>query len=255
MIVVKTPAELERMRLSGQLAADVLAGVADRVRPGVTTGELSDYAGKLMRELGAKSAFLGYRGFPGNICVSVNETVVHGIPDKRRIELGDIVSIDVGVEYGGYLGDTATTVMVGVSDPEVVRLVETTRKALMAGVAAACGGRKLSDISHAVGSVVEDAGFSVVREFVGHGIGRKLHEDPQIPNFGEAGRGPVLQEGMTFAIEPMVNLGCAEVEVQEDGWTVNTMDRAYSAHLEHTVAVGKDGAEVLTPGPAVFEAV
>jgi len=178
--------------------------------------------------------------------VSVNEAVVHGVPGKRRIQLGDIVSIDIGVKYGGYIGDTATTVMVGVTDPEVIRLVRTTEKALDAGIAMAYAGRRLSDISHVIEEVAVDAGFSVVREFVGHGIGRKMHEDPQIPNFGPPGMGPKLRTGMTLALEPMINLGEADVEVQDDGWTVLTRDRKFSAHFEHTIAITNGKAEILT---------
>jgi methionyl aminopeptidase len=246
MIVVKNAVDLKGMRASGHIAARVRDAVAKMAGPGVTTGELGDYAGELIKGFGAESAFLGYRGFPGQICVSVNEAVVHGVPGKRRIQLGDIVSIDVGVRYGGYVGDTATTVMVGVVDPEVIRLVRTTEKALEVGMAAARAGRRLSDVSHAIETVALGAGFSVVRDFVGHGIGRKMHEDPQIPNFGRPGHGPKLASGMTLALEPMINMGGADVEVLEDGWTVVAKDRRPSAHFEHTVAVGTGPAEILT---------
>jgi len=246
MIVVKNAVDMEGMRASGYIAARVRDAVAKRAGPGVTTEELGVYAGELIKGFGAESAFLGYRGFPGQICVSVNEAVVHGIPGKRRIQLGDIVSIDVGVRCGGYVGDTATTVMVGVVDPDVIRLVRTTEKALEAGMAMARAGHRLSDVSHAIEAVAVGAGFSVVREFVGHGIGRKMHEDPQIPNFGRPGQGPRLASGMTLALEPMVNMGGAEVEVMEDGWTVLAKDRKPSAHFEHTVAVGAGPAEILT---------
>lgn len=246
MIVVKNAVDLEGMRASGRIAGRVRDAVAKRVSPGVTTVELAEYAGELIKGFGGESAFLGYKGFPGQICISVNDAVVHGIPGKRRIELGDIVSIDVGVRYGGYIGDTATTVMVGVSDPDVIRLVKTTELSLRAGIAAACVGNRLSDISHAIETVAVNAGFAVVREFVGHGIGRQMHEDPQIPNFGKPGHGPKLLAGMTFAIEPMVNMGKAAVEVIADGWTVLTKDRRPSAHFEHTVAVRDGLAEVLT---------
>jgi methionyl aminopeptidase len=251
VITIKSPAELDAMRRSGRMAARVLADVGARVAPGVTTAELAAYAGERIRALGGQSAFLGYRGYPAEICVSVNDTVVHGLPGERRVELGDIVSLDVGVRVDGYVGDTAATVMVGVTDPEVVRLVEVTRDALRAGIGMARAGRRVSDISHAIEGVVRHAGFSVVRQFVGHGIGSRLHEDPQIPNFGKAGRGAVLRPGMTLAIEPMVNLGGAEVEVQTDGWTVLTRDRRPSAHAEHTVAVTAGEAEILTPVPAM----
>ncbi|MDD4870356.1 MAG: type I methionyl aminopeptidase [Kiritimatiellae bacterium] len=246
MIVIKSAAEIERMRTSGHLAAVVRDDVAAKVSPGITTMELSEYAGELMKKLGAESAFKGYRGYPGNICISVNDAVVHGIPDQRHIQLGDIVSIDVGVKYEGFIGDTALTVMVGVTDPEVLRLVKTTEKSLEAGIAAALSGKRVSDISNAVEKTVTGAGFSVVRDFVGHGVGRQMHEDPQIPNFGPPGRGAVLKPGMTFAIEPMVNQGGAEVEVQADGWTVLTRDRKLSAHFEHTVAITEGLAQILT---------
>jgi len=246
MIIIKTPEEIERMRVSSLIAAQVRDELAQKVAPGVTTGELDAYAQELVGKLRAKSSFFGYRGYPGHICTSVNDVVVHGIPGPRRIEMGDVVSIDVGVVYDGFVGDTATTVMVGVTDPEVIRLVKVSEQALAAGIAKAVPGGRLSDISHAIEQVVVDAGFSVVREFVGHGIGRSMHEEPQIPNFGPPGKGPRLKKGMTLAIEPMVNLGSADVEVMSDGWTVLTKDRKPSAHVEHTVAIGDAGAEILT---------
>jgi len=246
MIIRKSPEQLARMRQSCRIAASVRDKVAGKVGPGVTTGELAEYAGELIREAGAESAFLGYRGYPGLICTSVNAEVVHGIPGPRRIAWGDIVSIDVGVRYDGYIGDTATTVMVGVSDSDVLKLVHVTEQALFAGIDKACAGAKLFDISHAIESTAVEAGFSVVREFVGHGIGRSMHEDPQIPNFGKAGQGPNLKTGMTFALEPMVNMGGSDVEIMPDGWTVLTKDRKPSAHFEHTVAVVEGAAEILT---------
>ena len=246
MIIIKTPEEIERMRVSSLIAAQVRDELAQKVAPGVTTGELDAYAQELVGKLRAKSSFFGYRGYPGHICTSVNDVVVHGIPGPRRIEMGDVVSIDVGVVYDGFVGDTATTVMVGVTDPEVIRLVKVSEQALAAGIAKAVPGGRLSDISHAIEKVVVDAGFSVVREFVGHGIGRSMHEEPQIPNFGPPGKGPRLKKGMTLAIEPMVNMGSPDVEVMSDGWTVLTKDRKPSAHVEHTVAIGESGAEILT---------
>jgi methionyl aminopeptidase len=246
MIPIKTPAELERMRISGGIAAKVREAVAAKVAPGVTTAELDRFADDLIRSLGGVSAFKGYRGYPGCICTSVNEGVVHGIPGPRRIQMGDIVSLDIGVAFEGFVGDTATTVMVGVIDPDVIRLVTVTQQALMAAVAKARAGNRLSDVSHAVEHTAFQAGFTVVREFVGHGIGRSLHEEPQIPNYGPPGRGPRLKAGMTLAIEPMINLGRAEVDTLGDGWTVLTRDRRPSAHFEHTVAVGENGAEILT---------
>jgi methionyl aminopeptidase len=254
MIMVKTDTELAAMRVSGRLAAGVLQRVAAAVVPGITTRELDELARELIRGCGATSAFLGYRGapggapYPGAICVSVNEEVIHGIPGARRIAAGDLVSLDVGVSYDGFIGDTATTVPVGAVTPEAVRLLATTRRALEAGIAAVrCGGH-LSDVSAAVEQAVRAGDCSVVREFVGHGVGRALHEEPQVPNFGKPGRGPVLKAGMTFCIEPMVNLGGAAVQVLTDRWTVVTKDRRPSAHFEHTVAVGTHGVEVLTAG-------
>lgn len=249
MIIIKTPEELDRMRASGQVAARIRDELARRVSPGVTTGELDDYARELMAKAGARSAFLGYRGFPGHICTSINQVVVHGIPGRERIRLGDIVSLDVGVIVEGFVGDTATTVMVGVTDPELVRLVRTAEQALENGIAHAVAGARLSDVSHAIEQTATEAGFSVVREFVGHGVGRSMHEEPQIPNYGPPGRGPKLKVGMTLAIEPMINLGAPEVEVLADGWTVTTRDRRPSAHVEHTVAVMEGHAEILTRLP------
>jgi methionyl aminopeptidase len=247
MIILKSAADLERMRTSGRIAAQVRDRVVASVSPGTTTQELADYALELIRGFGAESAFLGYRGYPGSICVSVNDAVVHGIPGQRRVELGDIVSVDIGVRCDGFIGDTASTVMVGVTDPAVIRLVRTTEQALRAAIAVARAGARLSDISHAIESTARAAGFSVVREFVGHGIGRKMHEDPQVPNFGQAGRGPRMKPGMTLALEPMINMGASDVEVQPDGWTVLTKDRLSSAHFEHTIAVRDGDAEILTP--------
>ena len=252
MIACKTESELAAMRVSGKLAAGILQRLAAAVAPGMTTRELDELARELIRARGATSAFLGYRGaagtvaYPGAICVSVNEEVIHGIPGPRRIESGDLVSIDVGVKYEGFIGDTATTVMVGVVTPDHERLVATTRRALEAGVAAVRAGAHLSDVSSAVEQTALAGGCRVVRDFVGHGVGRELHEEPQVPNFGKPGHGPVLKAGMTFCIEPMINLGSAGVEVLGDGWTVVTRDRRTSAHFEHTVAVCANGVEVLT---------
>lgn len=246
MIVVKSAGELEAMRRAGRVTARVLEAVGDAVRPGITTKELDGLAEELIRTACAKPAFLGYRGFPATLCTSPNETVVHGIPDRRRLQKGDILSVDVGVILDGLYGDAAATFPVGGVDDESQRLMDVTRAALEAGVVMCAPGCRLSDVSHAVQQVVEDAGFSVVRDFVGHGIGREMHEDPQIPNFGPPGKGPELVPGMTLALEPMVNVGGWEVDVQPDGWTVLTADRSRSAHFEHTVAVTEDGPEVLT---------
>jgi len=246
MITCKRGRELDAMRVSGRLAGEVLRQVAAAVVPGISTRELDALARQLIDEKRATPSFLGYRGFPAALCVSVNEEVIHGIPGARRILPGDVVSIDVGVFYQGFHGDTATTVLVGVSDPDILRLVDATRRARDAGIAAVRPGAKLGDVSHAVEQMVRQTGCSVVRDFVGHGIGRQLHEDPQIPNYGSPGRGPVLKVGMTLCIEPMVNLGRPDVSVLRDGWTVVTQDGRPSAHFEHTVAVCEDGAEILT---------
>ena len=247
MIPIKTPADVERMRVACRLSAQLLAEVAAQVRPGATTGELDAFAAARMRALGVKSAFFGYGGFPGHTCISLNEEVVHGIPGPRAINAGDLVSVDLGVVADGFIGDNATTVRVGAVDAESARLCEVTAAALAAGIAAARAGRRLSDVGHAVQTVAEAAGFSVVRDFCGHGVGRKLHEEPQIPNYGAPGQGPVLKPGMTLAIEPMINQGTHRVEILPNRWTVRTGDRKRSAHFEHTVLVVADGpAEILT---------
>lgn len=239
------------MRVSGRLAAQVRDTVVRAVRPGVTTRELDDLARDEFARLGCRAAFLGYRGYPAHICVSVNEEVVHGIPGPRVIRMGDIVSLDVGSELDGWYGDTADTVLVGVTDPDVLRLLAAAREALAAAIAAAADGAWLADVSRAVQQTAEAAGCSVVREFVGHGIGRKMHEPPQVPNYVDA-RAPAvrLRTGMTLAIEPMVNLGGAGVRVLGDGWTVVAADGRPSAHVEHTIAVGPSGGEILTPAGA-----
>jgi len=248
MIVLKKPHELEAMRASGNLAGRVRDRVASSVVPGMTTAEIADFAGDLIEAEGATCAFYGYHGFPGKICISVNDEVVHGIPGPRVIAVGDVVSLDFGVLLDGFFGDTATTVLVGVTDPEVIRMVRVTQRSLEAGLEQARVNGKLSNISHAVQGVVEGAGFSVVRDFVGHGIGRSLHEDPQVPNYGRAGRGPALKSGMTLAVEPMVNFGVAGTRVLEDGWTVVTRDGKPSAHFEHTIAICEGEVEILTAG-------
>lgn len=245
-IIIKTPAEIEEMRHACTVAARILDDTANQCVPGVTTGELDQFARQRMDELGAVSAFLGYRGFPAHICTAVNDEVVHGIPGRRRLDLGDIISIDVGVNVDGWIGDNARTVKIGVQDPEVLRLVRTAEAALAAALDRAVEGNRLSDISHTVEQVATQAGFSVVKEFVGHGVGRTMHEEPQIPNYGPAGRGPRLQAGMTLAVEPMINMGSSKVDVMEDGWTVLTRDRMPSVHVEHTVLVGKENPEILT---------
>ena len=246
MIKIKTSDELKSMRIAAQKTALILHEVASKVAPGVTTHELDMYAAELAKRENGKCAFYGYHGFVGNICASVNEEVVHGVPGKRVLRNGDIISIDFGLIYDGFVGDTAITVPVGEISDDWAFLLEITKQSLDAAISYAVEGNHLSDISHAVQSIAEKAGFSVVRDFVGHGIGREMHEEPQIPNFGPPGRGPLLKAGMTFAIEPMINLGSYYTEILEDGWTVVTKDRLPSAHFEHTIAVGQKKAEVLT---------
>ena len=246
-IPIKTPAEIEMLREAGRVSAAVLRQIAEAVRPGVTTRELDNFALATMESLGVKSAFYQYCGYPAQCCISVNETVIHGIPGDRIIQEGDIVSLDVGTWHQGFAGDNAKTVMVGECDPDTVRLVTKTEEALMAGIAACRPGARLGDISHAVEMVAVRNRLSVVREYVGHGIGRHLHEEPQIPNYGPSGRGPVLRPGMVLCIEPMFNLGVRHVDVLDDNWTVVTRDGKNSAHFEHMVAITETGAEILTP--------
>jgi len=234
------------MRTVCRMTARVRDTLAERIAPGVTTLELGELARTLIEEQGSRSAFYGYHGFPGQICVSVNEEVIHGIPAPRVIQAGDIVSIDTGVCFEGFIGDTAVTVAAGEIDEEKRKLLDVTQEALAAGIAQAVPGNRVGDVSYAIQRYVEAAGFSVVREFVGHGIGRDMHEDPQIPNFGRPGKGPKLKPGMTLAIEPMVNAGSGKVVVLEDGWTAVTRDRRPSAHFEHTIAVTPGKPEILT---------
>ncbi len=246
MIVCRSAAEIAKLARVNALVARVLKELAAAVRPGVTTADLDAIAEQRLREAGAASAFKGYHGYPATICASVNEEVVHGIPSPRALVEGDIVSIDLGAKLDGFYGDSAVTVAVGVVTPEAQRLLDVTKTALDRAVAAVKAGARVSDIGAAVQSYVEAQGFSVVREFVGHGIGTSLHEEPQIPNYGTAGRGPRLAEGMALAIEPMVNAGKPAVKVLGDGWTAVTKDKGLSAHFEHTVVVTEDGCRVLT---------
>ncbi|MBI5397655.1 MAG: type I methionyl aminopeptidase [Verrucomicrobia bacterium] len=246
-MILRSPDEWAAMRAACQAATGIMQQVAAMVVPGRRTKELDEAAAALIKARGGKSAFLGYRGYKGNICVSVNEEVVHGLPGERRVQYGDVVSLDVGVVLGGFVGDTATSVAVGMIKFETQRLLDMTEKALYAGIAAARAGNRVEDISRAIQQTVEGAGFGVVREFVGHGVGRKLHEDPQIPNFVERGKkSPVLRAGMALAIEPMTTQGRPEVELLRDGWTVVTKDGLPSAHFEHTVAVTEGEPEILT---------
>ena len=234
------------MRSAGRIVAEILAKLESLIIPGVTSGELDRVAEQECLRFGAKPAFKGYGGFPYALCASPNDRVVHGFPDQRPLQEGDILSIDFGVLYQGFYGDAAVTVPVGRIDDRTSRLVAATRQALDQAIAKAVPGGRLSDISHAVQSWVEPQGFSVVREFVGHGIGRKLHEAPQLPNFGPPGQGPRLKPGMTLAIEPMINAGVPGVRILEDGWTAVTQDGQRSAHFEHTVAITEHGPEILT---------
>jgi methionyl aminopeptidase len=246
VIVCKSPTEIEKMRAANQLVAQVLEELAAMVAPGVTTADLDAAAERQVRAAGAEPAFKGYRGYPATLCASVNQQVVHGIPNRTPLKSGDIVSLDMGVKLNGYYGDSAVTVAVGAVQDDVAKLLRVTQEALEKGIAQVKVGGRISDIGHAIQAHVEANGFSVVREFVGHGIGASLHEEPQIANYGEPGRGPRLAEGMTLAIEPMVNMGKPAVKVLADGWTAVTKDGSLSAHFEHTVAVTKDGPLVLT---------
>ncbi len=247
MVLLKSSAELEKMRRAGAVVAQVLVEIAELVKPGATTADLDLFAQTRTKELGAKPAFKGYHGFPATLCVSVNEEVVHGIPSKKRIlKEGDIVGIDFGVILDGWFGDSARTFAVGKVAPEAQKLLEITEKSLHLGIEQARAGQHLFDIGHAVQNFVESHGYSVVREFVGHGIGKSLHEDPQVPNFGVRGKGMLLKPGMVLAIEPMINAGKPEVRVLSDGWTAVTVDKALSAHFEHTVAITDQGPEILT---------
>jgi methionyl aminopeptidase len=246
MIHIKTPEEIEKMSVSGKMVAEILLEIKERIRPGVTTQELDQQAARLALKKKAKPAFKGYNGYPFSLCVSVNEEVVHGFPSKRKLLEGDIVSLDFGIYCNGYYGDAALTQPVGPVSPQAERLIRVTRESLFKGLEEVRAGKRLGDISAAIQNHVEYHGYSVVRQFVGHGIGKGLHEDPQVPNFGEAGRGILLKPGMVLAIEPMVNVGGSEVELAADGWTAVTRDRSLSAHFEHTVAITENGCRILT---------
>jgi len=246
MIVLKNERDIEVMRAAGSVAAEVLNLVGSWIRPGVTTKEIDTYAANLIKERGAKSAFLGYRKYPGHVCISVNDQVVHGLPNDRRVNFGDIISLDVGVIYRGYIGDTAKTVAVGGCDLLAQKLMDVTERALYEGIGQALAGNRVVDISRAIQKYVESNGFSVVREFVGHGVGRSMHEEPQVPNFVDGKSSPKLRPGMTIAIEPMVNAGKPAVEILKDGWTVVTRDGLPSAHFEHTVLITENEPEILT---------
>lgn len=246
MILLKSEREIRCMREAGRIVALALDAVGKVVEPGITTQELDEIARRTITEQGARPAFKGLYGYPAHICVSVNCEVVHGIPGSRKLAEGDIVSVDCGAEINGFNGDSAITFPVGKVSPEIARLIEETRNALNKGIEQALIGNKVGAISHAIQTYAEKAGYGVVRDYVGHGIGRSMHEDPEVPNFGFADRGPALKTGMVLAIEPMINLGTGAVKNMDDGWTVVTRDGKPSAHFEHTVAITPDGPEILT---------
>jgi methionyl aminopeptidase len=247
MIICKSPGELQKMRRSGVLVSEILREIRETVKPGVSTEELERLAVKRMRQAGATPAFKGYYGYPCVLCTSINNEIVHGIPSSRRVlKDGDILKVDTGVELDGYYGDAAVTIPVGEISPELQRLLRVTQESLALAIEQVRLGNRLGDICHAVQDHVEKNGYSVVREFVGHGIGRKLHEDPQVPNYGTPGQGPRLREGMVLAIEPMVNTGSPSARVLDDKWTAVTADGGFSAHFEHTVAVTSNGPWILT---------
>ncbi|MGI6169520.1 MAG: type I methionyl aminopeptidase [Christensenellales bacterium] len=246
MIIFKSEYEIELMRKAGAVAAEVLQRLGEKIEAGMTTADLDALAEDLIRKKGGRASFKGYNGFPASICTSVNQEVVHGIPGKRVLRQKDIVSIDVGVEMNGYHGDTAWTFCVGEVEENVARLLQTTQQCLQDGIAMARANNRLGDVGSAIQKRAESAGFSVVRELIGHGIGQNLHEDPNVPNYGKPGRGVKLRPGMTLAIEPMINLGAADVVVLSDEWTVVAKDGKPSAHFEHTIAVLEDGCRILT---------
>ena len=247
MIILKSQREIEKIRKSCQIVAEILMRLRERVTPGISSGELNDLSEKWTAEYNAKPAFKGYHGFPYALCASINEEVVHGMPSRERVlKEGDIISMDFGVVLDGYYGDAAITVAVGEIGPVALDLCKVTQQSLYKAIGQAVVGNRLSDISHAVQSHVEERGYSVVREFVGHGIGRQLHESPQIPNYGAPGRGVKLKAGMVLAIEPMINQGRPEVEILADKWTAVTVDRGLSAHFEHTIAITDNGPDILS---------
>lgn len=245
-IIIKTAEEIEAMRQAGRIVATVLRILTRNLRPGMKTIELDDIAARELKKLGGKASFKGYRGFPANLCVSVNDEIVHGIPGDRVLQEGDIVSLDFGAIYNGFHGDAALTVGVGAVSQAAKRIMKAAEGALKAGINAICPGARLGDISAAIQNYAESRGYSVVREYTGHGIGREMHEEPQIPNYGVTGSGPVLKRGMTFALEPMVNTGDWRTRVGKDHWTVLTADGSLSAHFEHTIAITDSEPEVLT---------
>ena len=246
MIIRKATGEIERMARAGEVVADTLALIGEHARPGVTTQELDDLADGFIRSRGGTPTFKGYRGYPASICTSPNEMVVHGIPGPYTLKDGDILSVDVGVTLDGFVADSAYTFPIGDVSAEAERLLEGCQAALAAGIEQCRVGNRLSDISHAIQVTTEEQGFSVVRSLVGHGVGRSMHEEPQIPNYGEPGRGPLLAEGMTFAIEPMITAGGPDVVLHDDEWSISSADESLAAHFEHTVAITADGPRILT---------
>jgi methionyl aminopeptidase len=252
VIIRKSQQEIEQMARAGRIVADTLALLAEHVRPGVTTAELDGLADEFVVSQGGYPTFKGYRGYPAATCLSPNDMIVHGIPGPYSLEEGDILSADVGVTLGGFVADSAYTFAVGDISPEVERLLETGQAALSAAVEQCRVGNRLSDLSHAVQRATEEAGFSVVRSLVGHGVGRSMHEDPQIPNYGPPGRGPQLAEGMVFAVEPMITAGGHEIVVHDDQWSISTADGSLAAHFEHTVAVTEAGPRILTAAPVLL---
>jgi methionyl aminopeptidase len=246
MIIYKSEEEIRSIKRSNQIVAKILSELGLMIKPGIQTKDLNEYAERRTREMDAVPAFKGYRGYPASLCASINEEIVHGIPSSRTLRSGDIISLDFGVVYDGFYGDAAVTYPVGEITPQVEKLIATAREAFAMGVAKIKEGNRLSDISYAIQSHVESQGFSVIRSFVGHGIGFSLHEEPQVPNFGSPGRGPKLKPGMVLAIEPMISIGNWEVEILSDNWTAVTKDGSLSAHYEHTVALTQNGVEILS---------
>jgi methionyl aminopeptidase len=245
-IVLKSPAEIERMAAAGAIVASTHAALRGIVEPGITTRELDALAYRMVTEAGAYPSFLGYRGYPASICASVNEVVLHGIPNDRALQSGDIISIDIGVKLDGYHGDAAATYAVGVISDAAQDLIDVTERCFWAGFEALQEGGRLGDATSAIQQYAESRGYGVIREYTGHGIGRQMHEDPSIPNYGQAGKGTLLRRGMTFAMEPMLSIGSPETRVLEDGWTVITIDGSLAAHYEHTVAIAAEGPRILT---------
>ncbi len=246
MVILKLPEEIEKARASNRIVAEVLSRLRDKVKPGVKTKDLDKFAEEIAEKRGARPAFKGYHGYPHSLCISINEVVVHGMPSDRVLQEGDIVGLDFGVCYQGFYGDATITLPVGRVTDKALRLMQVTEQSLYTGIEQAVNGNRLGDISAAVQKVVEDAGYSVVRDFVGHGIGKNLHEEPQVPNFGQRGRGIELKRGMILAIEPMVNEGHYKVQIQPDGWTVVTKDGSLSAHFEHSIAITDNGPDILS---------